>query len=65
MKEDCYVIGTGRSPEWCRNYLMPFRKMNGSTGWEFHGKRTVFILKAGDELIRSEGKIIVKEKGKR
>lgn len=43
---------------------MPFRKMDGSTAWEFYAKWKAYILEAGDELIKSEGHILVKRKGK-
>ena len=49
-----YTIGTVPVPEWCRNYIMPFRKADGSTGYEFHGYNHVFNLKAGDELIKND-----------
>lgn len=64
MKTERYVIGSGRPPEWCRNFLMSYRKMDGTTGWEFHAKWTTFILKVGDVLERHDGRILVKEKNK-
>lgn len=61
MQGESYVIGSGKPPEWCRNFIMPYRKKDGSTGYEYYGKRTTFYLKAGDELIKQDGRILVKE----
>ncbi len=47
-------------PDWLKNKLLPYRKMNGTVGYEFHGKYRTFYLVAGDRLVLSEGKIKVK-----
>ena len=55
----CYTLGTIPVPGWCRNYIMPFRKADGTTGYEFHGYNHVFSLKAGDRLIKIRNRIHV------
>lgn len=58
-----YIIGSGPAPEWCRSLLAPYRRCNGTTGYEFHGKKKDFELAAGDMLEKaSDGKILVVRK---
>jgi hypothetical protein len=59
-----YVIGTRNVPWWCKNRIMPFRKSNGVTGFEFFDKFSGgTTLKKGDLLVRDDnGRIIVKRK---
>ena len=45
-----YVIGESPVPYWCRALIMPYRKSDGSTGYEFHGKNRDYDLSAGDVL---------------
>lgn len=52
-----YVIGSGKPPEWCRKHLTPFKRMDGTIGYEFHGIRETFILEAGEVLVK-EGRAI-------
>ncbi|MDD7131261.1 MAG: hypothetical protein PUI14_06065 [Firmicutes bacterium] len=40
---------------------MPYRKLNGSVGYEFYGYSATFYLKAGDKLIKADGRIHVEE----
>lgn len=66
MKAETYIIGSGKAPEWCRRFLQPYQKSDGSTGYEFHGKRRDADLCAGDKLVRENGKItIIRREGKR
>lgn len=58
----CYTLGTIPVPGWCRNYIMPYRKLDGSIGYEFYGYSATFFLKAGDKLIKADGRIKVEEK---
>lgn len=57
-----YILGTKPVPGWCRNYIMPYRKLDGSTGYEFYGKHATFYLKAGDKLIRADSRTKVEGK---
>lgn len=56
-----YILGTQPVPGWCRNYIMPYRKLDGSVGYEFYGYSATFYLEAGDKLIRQDGRIHVEE----
>lgn len=56
-----YILGTKPVPGWCRNYIMPYRKLDGSVGYEFYGYSATFYLKAGDKLIKQDGRIHVEE----
>lgn len=62
---DRYIIGTAPIPPWLNNLLMPYRRMDGRTGWEFYGERNTFQLFPGDELIWENKRIIVKERVRR
>ena len=57
-----YILGTKPVPDWCRNYIMPYRKLDGSVGYEFYGYSATFFLKAGDKLIKTDDRIKVEEK---
>lgn len=59
---DTYTIGSGTPPDWLKDKLLPYRKMNGSVGYEFHGVYRTFYLVAGDELVLRNGKIDVKQR---
>lgn len=61
---EIYVIGSDNVPEWLKNKLMPYQKMNGEVGCVFIGTRNDFELNIGDELVRVNGKIEVRKKGK-
>ena len=56
-----YILGTQPVPDWCRNYIMPYRKSDGGVGYEFYGYSATFFLKAGDKLIKADGRIKVEE----
>lgn len=59
---DTYTIGSGILPDWVKDKLLPYRKMNGTVGHEFRGRYRTFYLVVGDRLILSEGKIKVKQR---
>ena len=56
------ILGSGNIPEWCRNKIMPFEKMNGGVGYEFHGAERDYILYKGDTLVKKGGRILIKRK---
>ena len=58
-----YIIGSKNVPWWCKQRIMPFRKADGSIGFEYHDKSLkTYILNRGDALLRDNYKIIVKRK---
>ena len=59
---DTYTIGSGTLPDWLKNKLLPYQRMNGSVGYEFHGAYRTFYLVAGDKLVLSEGKVKVRQR---
>ena len=56
-----YILGTKPVPGWCRDYIMRYRKLDGIVGYEFYGYSATFFLKAGDKLIKADGRIHVEE----
>ena len=60
-----YIIGEGFAPAWCRNYITPYRKRDGSTGYEYSGKVKTYELKKGDIIENISGTVIVKKRGKK
>ena len=42
---EVYVIGTEPVPEWCRRLITPYKRLNGGTGYEFHGKEPTLVFK--------------------
>lgn len=56
-----YIIGTKPVPSWCADKLMPYKKMDGSCGVEFHGVQMDIDLIIGDVLIYENGKIDFKK----
>ncbi len=64
MVNDTYTIGSGTPPDWLIDKLLPYQKMDGTVGYEFHGKYRTFFLVAGDKLIFSNGRINVKQKNR-
>lgn len=58
-----YTVGKSPVPAWCRDLLTPYRKMDGSTGWEFHGSYKSFELVQGEQIINNHGKLDLKFKG--
>lgn len=57
--ESAYVIGTGKPPEWCRRQLTPFKRMDGSVGYEFNGAMETFIMEAGEKLVKEGNYILI------
>ena len=57
---ECYVLGTGTVPLWCKSKLMTYKRKDGAIGFEFCGERKNFSLKMGDMLILENGRINVK-----
>jgi hypothetical protein len=66
MKDE-YIVGKRKAPEWCRRFLQPYQKSDGSTGYHYYGKRKDVELSVGDKLIRHEdGKVtIIRREGER
>ena len=62
MTTQKYTLGSGTLPDWLKDKLLPYQKMNGTVGYEFRGKYRTFYLVAGDKLVLSEGKIKVKQR---
>ena len=57
-----YIIGTSPMPRWLRGRLLPFKKMDGSVGYEYRGYMRTYDLDVGDTLIRYGGKVYVSKK---
>lgn len=57
-----YTIGSGTAPWWCRRLLMPYQKITGGIGIEFHGYTRDYDLNIGDKLIRCGNRIIIKRR---
>lgn len=61
-----YIVGTSPVPKWVRGRILPYKKMNGETGYEYKFiKNCVFKvaeLEAGDSLIRYGGEIYIQRK---
>lgn len=61
-----YIVGTSPMPTWCYKSLMQFKKMDGTTGyeWNWHDGemwRRVELF-AGDTLINANGEIHFKRR---
>lgn len=56
---DTYVLGTEPVPDWISNRLMPYKKPDGATGYEFHGYLRDYELEPGDVLEKKDRKIYV------
>ena len=60
---ESYVIGDKYVPYWCRNRIMQYKKMDGTTGYEFHHEMgRILQMNKGDVLYRGQDKS-VKRKG--
>lgn len=61
-----YIVGTSPVPTWVRGRILPYKKMNGETGYEYkYIKSWVFHvaeLNAGDSLIRYGEEIYIQRK---
>lgn len=60
-----YILGTSPVPDWCEKDIMPYRKLDGSTGFEYTGKVATFELVAGDVLIKDGERVTVKHTGEK
>jgi hypothetical protein len=54
-----YEVGSGNPPGWCRQYISPFKKMDGTIAYEFYGKHESFILEKGEVLVKDAEQIII------
>lgn len=54
-----YKVGDSPVPKWCRRILTPYKKMNGSVGFEFYGTNRTLELSHGDEIKNNNGKLEV------
>lgn len=52
-------------PEWAAERLSPYRKTDGSTGYEFYGVWRTIELERGDALIKTGHRIEFKRKAAR
>ena len=63
-----YVVGTSPVPKWLRGRIMPYKKMNGETGYEYkHRKGQFFVydeLEAGDSIVQYGGNTYIQRKEK-
>ena len=57
---ETYKVGDRNVPEWCK--ITPYRKLDGTTGYELYGKSRNFIVSIGDEITKSENRILVRRK---
>ena len=58
-----YVIGESPIPAWCRKQLTPYRKLDGSTGYEYAGRVEDYELSPGDVLIKDGERVAIKRMG--
>ena len=65
MSDNAYIIGKGKAPTWCADQLMPYLKMDGSIGCEYHGRIQIHELIPGDTLIRHGTRVDVRRKNRR
>lgn len=57
-----YVLGSKNVPYWRKDKIAPYRKLDGSTGYEFRGEEKDFELAKGDRLLLHKGLILVRRK---
>ena len=62
MEREVYVIGSKPAPNWCKDKLTPYLKMNGSVGFEYQGVLKTYDLKAGDRLIKQGRRVEIHRK---
>lgn len=53
-------MGTTPIPHWCGRYIMPFKRLDGSTGYEYWGRYKDYILEPGDVITRNRGQIRIR-----
>ena len=59
---ESYIIGDKSMPYWCRNRIMQYKRMDGTTGYEFYGKGKILQLKKDDVLICGRNKAVIAKK---
>lgn len=60
MANKIYIVGTIPMPKWVQRVLMPYRKLDGSTGYELYTSYRDVLLNTGDKLrINKNGAIRV------
>lgn len=52
MERREYVIGNGAAPNWCRQDLREYQKVDGSVGYELTSGHRIHELNKGDKIIR-------------
>lgn len=61
-----YIVGTSPVPRWLRGRIMPYKKMNGETGYEYKYRRgQVFVceeLNSGDSIVVYGGDTYIQRK---
>lgn len=61
-----YIVGTSPVPRWLRGRIMPYKKMNGETGYEYkYRKGQVFVLEelnVGDSILIYGGDTYIQRK---
>lgn len=62
MQIEEYIIGTSPLPKWVQGRLLPFKKMDGSSGYEWRGYLRTYDLDVGDKLIKYGRDIYVSRK---
>ena len=62
MQIEEYIIGTSPLPKWVQGRLLPFKKMDGSIGYEWRGYLRTYDLDVGDKLIKYGREIYVSRK---
>jgi len=62
LKAKQYIIGSKDVPLWCKNKITPFKRMDGSVGYEFRGTEKDYDLAKGDRLVLHKGQIHIRRK---
>ena len=48
--DDTYIIGTVPVPKWCRHRIMPYKKIDGTVGYEYYSNRKTYDMQTGERL---------------
>lgn len=60
-----YILGNGTIPYWCNKYITQYKKLDGTTGFEFYGKNKTIDLNKGDLIeMLEDGYLTVTRKEK-
>ena len=61
-----YIVGTSPVPKWLRGRILPYKKLNGDTGYEYKHRRGQFFvmyeLDSGDSIVRYGDDIYIQRK---